>query len=286
MKDGEGLRFQEDRKERACCFSPGTVLLLSLTRGCNQRCVHCFRTAEPMRVSAINLGILLPRLRVALVRYHIQRVVISGGEPTLVPNLLDLIAGVAAFGVSVGMCTNATRISPSMADALAAAHLARATVGIEGIGSEYDWFRGMPGGFARALSGARAMVGAGISVTANVTLWNGVLNAGREIGYALSGLDLASISVTAPLVRGRLNLHRDQVDRVGLSEVRAFADHMRSTVRCPVELRVPLCQANTCPSGRTVFAMDSEGRVSGCPEGGALNVVELVNDVTSASCPS
>src|SRR5262245_47715704 len=98
----EGFRDRVD-----CCFSTGRVLLLSVTSACNQHCVHCLRSAIPARAEALDLGRLLPALEQATIDLQIERVVISGGEPTLVPNLVELVSAIAELDVRPSLCTNA-----------------------------------------------------------------------------------------------------------------------------------------------------------------------------------
>ena len=87
------------------------------------------------------------------------------------PNILDLISIIDDLGVRPSLCTNAIQIDVERAWELVAAGLRFCTVGLEGVGVGYMWFRGGGvGGYGRAVHGISALVEAGISVTVNVSL--------------------------------------------------------------------------------------------------------------------
>lgn len=223
---------------------------------------------------SLNIDLLRIALRDAIERHEIHRVVISGGEPTLVPNLTELIEVIASCGSRPSLCTNAIRIRDDYAIELRVAGLRSTTVGIEGTDETYDWFRGGTRGFERAVRGIAALRRADVNVTVNITLHNRILGHATDFGASLSGLNLSSISVTSPIVQGRLASNRDSFTQVSLEAVEAFAEQLAQSVDSPVSLRVPRCDHASCPSGNTVFAMDRYGVVSGCPDVGSTNAVD------------
>jgi MoaA/NifB/PqqE/SkfB family radical SAM enzyme len=268
----ESRRRYRDRVD--CCFSLGRILLLSLTQACNQRCIHCFRNALPEHADAVDLTMLRPALERAVLSLSPDRVVISGGEPTLVPNLAEVIAEIARLGVRPSLCTNATRVDSARARELVDAGLLTATVGMEGTAEDYSWFRGTISGYRLALSGIAALVEHGIGVTVNITLHDRIIGDALGIAGALRGLGLRAISVTSPIAQGRLVRHMDAFSRLDHDGVERFANLLAAASDCPVSLRVPRCDSSTCPSGRSVFAMDLDGHVSRCPDEGSVNVCD------------
>ncbi len=257
-----------------CCFSLGRLLLLTVTDACNQRCIHCFRDALPRKTPLLEMHRLGPALTTAVAELRLDRVVISGGEPTLVVNLGDLIAHIAGLGVRASLATNATRIDDDRARSLAAAGLATATVGIDGIGADYTWFRGTASGYERALAGIEALIQAGVGVTVNVTVHDRIIHQATQIAGELSGRGLRSISVTAPIAAGRLTANPDAFTLIDRLSVECFADVLAGAADCPVSLRMPRCDSGSCPSGRSAFSMDRDGVLSNCPDEGAVNVCD------------
>lgn len=259
-----------------CCFSRGRLLLLSLGIECNQRCVHCMRTATLARPRPIDPETLFPALADAIPALSVERVVISGGEPTLISNLPLVISEISRHGAKPSLCTNGVRVDEASAQDFSRAGLAAATIGLEGIEEDYEWFRGYSGGHERALQGASCLIEAGIRVTVNVTLHNRILHSADTFADALNDLGLSSICVTAPMFRGRLENHWAHFDEVNEHAINAFVVQLRRRAGCRVTVRIPRCNSSTCPSGRRVFSMNRRGEVDGCPDVGAENVADLV----------
>lgn len=87
-------------------------LRLSITDRCNFRCVYCMnpdvRFAAQRDLLSVAELLRLARLCIAL---GVERIRLTGGEPTLHPELDAIIAGVAALGVSdLSMTTNGSLI--------------------------------------------------------------------------------------------------------------------------------------------------------------------------------
>ncbi len=261
------------RDRVACCFSLGRVLLLNVTHACNQHCIHCLREAVPARAKPLDMEVLSPELARAVQQLKIERVVISGGEPMLVPNLLTLISLVDGLGVRASLCSNATLIDAPRASALAVAGLASCTVGLDGAGEHYVRFRGgSTAGYGRALAGISALADAGVAVTVNVSVHDSVLDQADELAEDLRGRGLRSLCVTSPIIQGRLVESLASFSRVTWPAVHDFANLMAELMDCPVSLRAPRCDRASCPSGRTVFALGRDGEITACPDVGAVNV--------------
>lgn len=233
------------------------------------------RDALPMRAEPLDLAVVGLALRRAVAELRPDRVVISGGEPTMLPNLSQLIATINALGVRPSLCTNATLIDQARARSYADAGLGSVTVGLDGVGCTHDRFRGSARGFSRAIAGIRECVAVGMAVTVNVTLHDGIVDRPEEFAEALRDLGLASISVTAPIAQGRMNANLPIAGRVDRASVERFGTRLAAAIECPVSLRIPLCNTSTCPSGRTVFSMNRHGVVSECPDVGSINVTDL-----------
>ena len=89
---------------------PGRVASLIFWGGCNLTCPFCHNPAlvlEPEACPDLDREELLVDL--AARRPFIDGVVISGGEPTLDPELADWLAAVKALGLAVKLDTNGLR---------------------------------------------------------------------------------------------------------------------------------------------------------------------------------
>ncbi|WP_428898539.1 pyruvate formate lyase activating enzyme [Parelusimicrobium proximum] len=89
---------------------PGKMSAIVFTQGCNMRCAYCHNPElvyphllfEPFPEEDV-LQFLDKR------KGNLDGVVISGGEPTLQPDLLDFMAKVKAMGYKVKLDTNGTK---------------------------------------------------------------------------------------------------------------------------------------------------------------------------------
>jgi len=102
---------------------PGKTSAIVFTQGCNMRCGYCHNPelvyphllVEPYPEEDV-LDFLQRR------KNSLDGVVISGGEPTLQPDLMDFLAKVKAMGYKVKLDTNGTR--PEVLDAVIRGRLA------------------------------------------------------------------------------------------------------------------------------------------------------------------
>lgn len=90
---------------------PGRVAAVVFTQGCNFRCPFCHNgsllPADP------TVGVLIPETEIlahlAERRTLLEGVVVSGGEPTLQPDLPDFLRQLRALGLAVKLDTNGSR---------------------------------------------------------------------------------------------------------------------------------------------------------------------------------
>jgi MoaA/NifB/PqqE/SkfB family radical SAM enzyme len=85
--------------------------------GCNQKCIACYGNAEGLPKKILSQPEAL-HIVDAISEAGIMRVVISGGEPLLLPYLPKVIEALTARGVSVVLGTNGTFLNADNIDAL------------------------------------------------------------------------------------------------------------------------------------------------------------------------
>lgn len=121
---------------------------------CNLRCVMCNhwrdRRAPPLRIDRLR------SIVDELAALGCRKIHITGGEPTLHPDLIAFIAHITAHNIRVTMTTNATLIDKPLAKALAGAGLAGVNVSIDSPDRQiHDRIRGVHGSWKAAVRGAR-----------------------------------------------------------------------------------------------------------------------------------
>jgi len=137
---------------------------------CNQACVYCIdrRSVDDPAFTASRavLGRVVRALSAGA-----EEIVFTGGEPTMRSDLPILVRKSREAGAGrTTLETNATLVDDPLAKKLRAAGLDRAVVHIPGPGAQGDAISRDPGGFDRAMRGARALSAAGIEIDLSVVV--------------------------------------------------------------------------------------------------------------------
>ena len=165
-----------------------------LTERCNLRCRHCYQQRRKPREMSIDelkqhIDGATEMLEAWKKEYDISlspSINFTGGEPFLYKGLWDVITHAKKRGYKVAILTNGCLITEEAARKASAMGIADIQISLEGPPDIHDSIRG-PGSFAAAAEGARLLVDAGVSVSANMTL---------------SRLNIDSIKETARIAEG------------------------------------------------------------------------------------
>ncbi len=147
------------------------IISWNVTAQCNLACAHCYidagrqdssddlDTAEGMtlidQIAAIGQPIL----------------VLSGGEPLLRPDILDLAGYATGHGLRVAMGTNGVLITDAVASRIRDAGIRKVAVSIDSTDPDlHDAFRGIRGTWEKAVGGIHALRRAGIPVQIHTTI--------------------------------------------------------------------------------------------------------------------
>ena len=143
-----------------------------LTRGCNQRCLFCHDRGAQNGVVAdlASLRRDLARGR----RQGLRRVVLSGGEPTLHPDYLKIVALARKLGYThIQTITNGRRFCyPDFLEAAVRSGLDEVTFSLHGhTAALHDRLTRVPGSFVQALAALRAALATpGLIVSVDVVI--------------------------------------------------------------------------------------------------------------------
>ena len=106
----------------ACYFRttadpPMKKCLLQLTERCNLHCQHCF-------VSSVNSGndmefsLIETHVLPTLIENNVSKVTLTGGEPFVYTNIIDVIELLSQNDIAVSVCTNASLITTEQINAI------------------------------------------------------------------------------------------------------------------------------------------------------------------------
>jgi cyclic pyranopterin phosphate synthase len=154
-----------------------TYLRVSLTDRCNYRCVYCMPEAGVDLVPRSDVLSFeeIERLVRVMMGFGVRRVRLTGGEPTVRKDLVELVGRLGALGLDdLAMTTNGERLE-ALAAPLRAAGLSRLNVSIDTL--DPDKFRAVTrrGELARVLAGVAAARAAGfVGTKINAVVMGGV----------------------------------------------------------------------------------------------------------------
>ncbi|HEV2317221.1 MAG TPA: GTP 3',8-cyclase MoaA [Thermoplasmata archaeon] len=135
-------------------------LRISLTQRCNLRCVFCHMEGQPVAREELTVAEIARVVR-AGTHVGIDRVKLTGGEPTLRTDLPEIIAAIRPHVREISMTTNALLLD-GLAPTLRAAGLDRVNVSLPSLdASTYHRLTGVDG-VDRVLRGIRAAGEAGL----------------------------------------------------------------------------------------------------------------------------
>ncbi|AEK73601.1 molybdenum cofactor biosynthesis protein A [Thermococcus sp. 4557] len=111
---------------------PATNLRISLTQDCNFRCFFCHREGQHFNASLELTPSEIERLVRVASRLGIRKVKLTGGEPTVRKDILEIVRRIRPYVVDLSMTTNGSRLK-ELAKPLAEAGLNRVNVSLHSL---------------------------------------------------------------------------------------------------------------------------------------------------------
>ena len=145
------------------------IVVWNACRHCNLRCPHCYAaaTAQPSPHDLTTAE--ARRLIENLADVGVRVLILSGGEPLLRQDIVDLAAHARAVGLRPLLSTGGVLLDERVAGRLAAAGVSYVGVSLDGLAPFNDAYRGMTGAFERAAAGLACAKAAGMSVGVRLT---------------------------------------------------------------------------------------------------------------------
>ena len=153
-------------------FVPGAPfqVVWDATYACNLNCQHCYAQAGRTSEDEISHEQALDIVD-KLAAMGIPALAISGGEPLVRPDILDITRRAANKGMYVSIATNGTLITREKAKQMKDAGVSYLQISIDGADAQtHDAFRGIPGAFDRTIKGVKNSVAEGFFVSIATTV--------------------------------------------------------------------------------------------------------------------
>ena len=249
-------------------------LTWELTYACNLACVHCLSSSgkrDPRELSTDQCKAVIDELQ----RMQVFYVNIGGGEPTVRRDFWELVDYATAHRVGVKFSTNGVRITPEVAERLAASDYVDVQISLDGATADVnDAVRG-PGSHAMAIRALENLAAAGFQdakIAVVVTRHN--VDQLDEFA-ALAAHYGATLRVTRLRPSGRGADTWDELHPTADQQVQLYDWLVRHGERVLTGdsffhlsgLGAPgaLAGLNMCGAGRVVCLIDPVGDVYACP---------------------
>ncbi len=260
-RDGDGDLLERINKDAARELIPLNCQI-ELTHRCPLKCKHCYLppgAADKARdLSCEEITNLFDQL-VPLGGLFLT---LTGGEPFMRKDLLDIVEQARKRRFVVSILTSGFGAKPEHFERLAALGIDGVQVSIYGATAEsHDGFTGVKGSFDAALTCLRAMRSLGVSVRAGVTVSKNTLDSIENIKELLDaeGISAALGTHMEPRRDGQQDPLALSIDRAGL--IRTYEAF--PPVSAP-RLAGRDLEDRPCGAGANVFAVDPVGTVYPC----------------------
>ncbi|MBI3808231.1 MAG: radical SAM protein [Nitrospirae bacterium] len=135
-----------------------------LTYGCNLRCVHCYNPthrALPHELTISEICALLNQIA----DLGVLTVTFTGGEPSVRPDIGDILRHARRQGLMIHLMTNATRITPSFTHLLQEVGVSQINISIYGATEAvYERMTAVPGSYRQFRQGLLNLAAAALPV--------------------------------------------------------------------------------------------------------------------------
>lgn len=135
-------------------------LRVSLTDRCNLRCTYCLPEGARFAPEAATSQEMYRLTRLAVEEAGVQKIRLTGGEPTLVDDLVDHVRQAAELVPTVGMTSNGILLQPLL-PALREAGLQRMNISLDGLIQDDFYAVTRRNGLPRVLASIRSAVDLG-----------------------------------------------------------------------------------------------------------------------------
>ncbi len=257
-----------------------------VTRNCNLSCRHCRAAASSGPYKGELSTEECYRVMDSIGSFSRATVILTGGEPLLRADVVDLVRRGTGQGLVVVMAPNGTLLDRAKASELKDAGLKRVSISIDGASAaSHDELRQVEGAFEGALAGVSAAREAGLEFQLNTTVTgknahelDEILDLGRELGAVAHHMFFL-----VPTGRGK-EMAGDELDareyEKTLVKLSRQDDRQRIRVTCaPHYYRILSRQEEEAQVGNRQTRHPGGHARRGCLAGGAFCFISHVGDV-------
>lgn len=249
-------------RSRALSLFGPRLLELTLTDECQCRCVHCYNeSGTPVAASRELTTAEIVSVLEQAADLGCNEVCLSGGEPLLRQDILQLVRHARRVNLIPKMNTNGLLLSPEMISGLKDAGLAWCSVSIDSTDQEkHDTHRGYAGCYVKAVEGLRELVRQGVAASITTCASRDVIRDGELPKIIALGHEIGveTVRLLFPVPIGGYKGAQEQVLTFEERElVRQYLKDPLVTIESPKE-------TSRCTAAVTKINVLADGRVTPC----------------------
>jgi len=212
---------------RAGLLRPYSFVQWLVTNRCNGSCPFCEASSGKADVNELTHEEARTLLR-DLKCMKVRRLVLSGGEPLMRPDICEIINYANSCGIDVGLVSNGWFI-PEMKDALSGLRFFLYFTSLDGMPDYHNRVRGMDDAFARALEGLSFFSQMGVSVRiVNTVVHSGNISQLKSLAKMVRRSGATSWRLTPVCSVGRASGRNDyELSGEQLVHLASFIEEMR-----------------------------------------------------------
>lgn len=169
---GDQLRYSKQSigQTNGTHLNHGPVVVWNVTRTCNLNCIHCYASSDAKKYDGELTTEEAKKMIDDLADFNVPVLLLSGGEPLIRPDILELAEYAINKGIRVTFSTNGTLIDKKTAKKIKEIGVGYVGISFDGTREKHDEFRRHEGAFDKALEGLRNLEAEGQRVGLRFTI--------------------------------------------------------------------------------------------------------------------
>ena len=154
---GDQLRYDasSSTQKHGTKTGSGPVVVWNSTKTCNLECIHCYASAKKLKFPGEMTTEEGKAMIDDLADFHVPALLMSGGEPLVRPDILELAEYATGKGIRVTFSTNGILITDEKAKRLKEIGVTYCGISVDGAEESHDRMRAKKGAYQETLKGIR-----------------------------------------------------------------------------------------------------------------------------------
>jgi SynChlorMet cassette radical SAM/SPASM protein ScmF len=261
----------------------GTIYFY-LTEGCNLACRHCWIAPKYQAGSTIYPS-LSYELFVSIIKQAkplgLGSVKLTGGEPLLHPQILEILRFIRAEELGLTIETNGLLCKPEIVEEIKQCKNAFVSVSLDGARADtHEWVRGVEGSFEMALTGIRNLVAAGFKPQIIMSIMRRNVNEIEDLVALAEEIGAGSVkfNIVQPTARGE-RMH-EQGETLTIEELLDVGERFERELEAKAKVRLIYSHPYAFQPLSHMFGQNGDG----CGRCSIMTILGVLGDGSYALC--